>query len=178
MIYARSRRPLATLTVCALGCALGLGALALAATTIPGGTLAGMALLVGAAAALAVTVWAGFRMRAWPSGKLALFRDRLLVIKHRHEMRALWDRMETITLADSASWPSIRLTDRLTINLRYEPPLRFKPAEFGLDASSCRDLILRLRDDPALRGRLPEFDSARDLAVTPVVAGETPDPGL
>ena len=162
----------------ALACALAFGGLALAAANIPGGWLAGVALAVGAGIALGVTGWAGLRLRAWPTGKLALFRDRLLVVKHRHEMRALWDRMETITLADPDTWPSIRLTDRLTINLRHEPPMRFKPAEFGLDASSCRDLILRLRDDPALRGRLPEFDSARDLSATPVVAGETPDPGL
>ena len=164
--------------MCALASALAFGGLALAANSIPGGLPAVVALAAGALVALAVTAWSGLRLRAWPAGKLALFRDRLLVVKHRHEMRALWERMETITLADPASWPSIRLTDRLTINLRHEPPIRFKPAEFGLDASSCRDLILRLRDDPALRGRLPEFDSARDLAATPVVAGETPDPGL
>ena len=29
-----------------------------------------------------------------------------------------------------------------------------------------------------LRARLPEFDSARDLAAAPVVAGEMSDPGL
>jgi len=29
-----------------------------------------------------------------------------------------------------------------------------------------------------LRSRLPEFDSARDLAAAPVVAGEMSDPGL
>ena len=131
-----------------------------------------------AVAGLAVTVWAALGLRAWPSGKLGLFRDRLLVVHDRHEMRALWDRMDTITLADEASWPSIKLTDRLTINLRFEPPVRFKPADFGLEAGSCRDLILRLRDDRELRSRLPEFDSARDLAAAPVVAGEMSDPGL
>ena len=68
--------------------------------------------------------------------------------------------------------------DKQTINLRYEPPIRFKPADFGLEAGSCRDLILRLRDDHELRSRLPEFDSARDLAIAPVVAGEMSDPGL
>jgi hypothetical protein len=167
-----------TLAVCAVACALAFGGLALVALGVPGGWMAAIALGGGAVAGLAVTAWAALWLHAWPSGKLALFRDRLLVIHDRHEMRALWDRMETVTLADPATWPSIRLTDRLTLNIRHEPPMRFKPAEFGLDAASCRDLILRLRDDPALRGRLPEFDSARDLAATPVVAGETPDPGL
>ena len=134
----------------------------MAAVALGGGVLAGMA----------VTGWAASGLRAWPSGKLGLFRDRLLVVHDRHEMRALWDRMDTVTLADEASWPSIKLTDRLTIHLRHEPPIRFKPADFGLEAGSCRDLILRLRDDRELRGRLPEFDSARDLAAAPVVAGD------
>lgn len=125
-----------------------------------------------------VGAWAGIRLRAWPAGKLGLFRDRLLVVHDRHEMRALWDHMETVTLADEAAWPNIRMTDRLTLHLRHEPPLRFKPADFGLEAGSCRDLILRLRDDHELRNRLPEFDSARDLAIAPVVAGEMSDPGL
>jgi hypothetical protein len=39
-------------------------------------------------------------------------------------------------------------------------------------------LILRLRDDSKLRARLPEFDSARDLAISPVVAGELIEPRL
>lgn len=167
-----------TLAVCASGCALSFVALAYGALQLPGGLVAAIALGAGAVAGVVVTVWAALRLRAWPSGKLGLFRDRLLVVNDRHEMRALWDRMDTITLADEASWPSIKLTDRLTINLRYEPPIRFKPADFGLEAGSCRDLILRLRDDRELRGRLPEFDSARDLAAAPVVAGERSDSGL
>jgi hypothetical protein len=43
---------------------------------------------------------------------------------------------------------------------------------------ACRDLILKLRDDPKLRVRLPEFDSLRDLAISPVVAGELIEPRL
>lgn len=174
----RSRRPIATFAGCALASALALGGLAWGAFSIPGGWLAALVFGAGAGAALVVTAWAALKLHAWPSGKLALFRDRLLVVKDRHEMRALWDRMETITLADPGSWPSIRMTDRLTINLRHEPAVRFKPAEFGLDPSSCRDLILRLRDEPAIREKLPVFDSARDLSATPVVAGETPETGL
>ena len=134
--------------------------------------MAAVALGGGAVAGMAVTGWAASGLRAWPAGKLGLFRDRLVVIHGRHEMRALWDRMDTITLADEGSWPSIKLTDRLTIHLLHEPPIRFKPADFGLEAGSCRDLILRLRDGKELRSRLPEFDSARDLTAAPVLAGE------
>jgi hypothetical protein len=78
----------------------------------------------------------------------------------------------------SGSWPNVRLTDRITIHFQNEPPLGFKPAQFGLEPAACRDLILRLRDDVKLRGRLPAFDSARDLAVSPVVAGELIEPRL
>lgn len=178
MIYVRSRRPIATIAVCAAGCTLAVAGLAYAAMQLPGGLVAAVGLGACAVAGLAVTLWAALGLRAWPSGRLGLFRDRLLVVHDRHEMRALWDRMDTITLADEASWPSIKLTDRLTINLRSEPPVRFKPADFGLEAGSCRDLILRLRDDHELRDRLPEFDSARDLAAAPVVAGGMSDLSL
>ena len=167
-----------TIATCGLVCTLAFGLLAYAALQLPGGWVAAVALGVGSILGTAVTTWSGLRLRAWPSGKLALFRDRLLVVHDRHEMRALWDLMDTVTLADEGSWPSIRLTDRLTIHLRHEPPVRFKPVDFGLEAGSCRDLILRLRDDAELRRRLPEFDSDRDLAATPVVAGEMSDPGL
>ena len=54
----------------------------------------------------------------------------------------------------------------------------FKPAQFGLHPVACRDLILRLRDDSRLRGRLPEFDSVRDLAVSEVMSGELIEPRL
>jgi hypothetical protein len=86
--------------------------------------------------------------------------------------------METVTLSEPGAWPHVRLTDRLTISFKNEGPLAFKPAQFGLNPSACRDLIIRLRDDPRLRARLPEFDSVRDLAVTPVVAGELIEPRL
>ncbi len=109
---------------------------------------------------------------------MGFFRDRLVVIRGRHEMRAVWVAMETVTLSEPDSWPHVRLTDRLTINFKNEPPMVFKPAEFGLDPTACRDLILRLRDDSRLRARLPEFDSARDLTVSPIVAGELIEPRL
>jgi hypothetical protein len=152
--------------------------LAFGALGLTGGWVAAVALGAGSAGGLAATVWAGLQLRSWPAGKLAFFRDRILVIQGRHEMRALWSLMDTVTLSDLNSWPRVRLTDRLTIHFRNEPPLGFKPAQFGLQPAACRDLILRLRDDARLRARLPEFDSVRDLAVFPVVAGELIEPRL
>jgi hypothetical protein len=172
MIYVRSRRPIVSLGLSALGCALFFGFLAYGATRIPGGWVAAIALAAGSIGGWAGTVWSGMQLHAWPSEKLALFRDRLLVINGRHEMRALWDFIDSVTLADPRTWPELKMTDTLTVNLRNEPALRFKPAQFGLDSAGCRDLILRLRDEPGLRERLPEFDSVRDLAAPPVVAGE------
>jgi hypothetical protein len=86
--------------------------------------------------------------------------------------------MESVTLTEPNSWPQIRVTDRLTIQLKNAPALAFRPALFGLEPLACRDLVLRLRDDPELRARLPEFDSLRDLAISPVVAGELIEPRL
>ena len=56
--------------------------------------------------------------------------------------------------------------------------LILRPADFGLEPAGCRDLVLTLRDDRALRGRLPEFDSALDLSERPVVTGELITPHL
>jgi hypothetical protein len=167
-----------TLGALGLACALVFGVLAAGALDVPQGWVAAVALAAGALGAGSVAAWSAIRLRSWPSGKLAFFRDRMVVLQGRHEMRALWDLMETVTLSDPHSWPRVRLTDRITIHFRNEPPLGFKPALFGLDPTACRDLILRLRDDARLRGRLPEFDSARDLAVSPVVAGELIEPRL
>jgi hypothetical protein len=87
-----------------------------------------------------------------------------------------------VTLSEPLSprnpWPTVKITDRLTIRFKNEAPLSFKPAAFGLLPVACRDLIVRLRDDPRLRSRLPEFDSVRDLALGPVVAGELIEPRL
>ena len=165
-----------TLGAAALGCALVFCLLAVGALQLTLGSVAAIALGAGSLGALAVAVWAALQLRAWPSGKLALFRDRLLVVSGRHEMRALWELMDTVSLADPKTWPQIRITDQLTINFRNEGPIRFKPVDFGLEAVACRDLILKLRDDASLRDRLPEFDSLRDLAATPVVAGELFEP--
>ena len=177
MIYVRSRRSIVTLGAAGLACALAFGALAVVAM---GAQVwpAGLALAVGALGGVALGAWAGWGLASWPSGKLGLFRDRLLVIQGRHEMRAVWSLMETVTLSEPGAWPHVRLTDRLTISFTNEPPLTFKPALFGLDPPACRDLMIRLRDDSRLRARLPEFDSVRDLAISPVVAGELIEPRL
>ncbi len=176
MIYVRSRRPIVSLGASALGCAVFFGILAFGASRAPGTIIAAVALAAGSLGGAVVAIWSAVRLRAWPWGKLALFRDRLVVIHGKHEMRAVWERMESVTLANPGAWPEIRMTDTLTINLRNEPALRFKPDRFGLEAGGCRDLILRLRDDLSLRERLPVFDSDRDLAVAPVVAGELSEP--
>ena len=178
MIYVRSRRSIVTLGTSGIALALLFAVLAAGAMDLPGGWVAAIALAAGALGAALIAASAGLQLRSWPLGRLAFFRDRIVVIQGRHEMRALWARMETVTLSDPGSWPNVRLTDRITIHFQNEPPLGFKPAQFGLEPAACRDLILRLRDDAKLRGRLPEFDSARDLAVSPVVAGELIEPRL
>jgi hypothetical protein len=177
LIYVRSRRSIVTLGAAGLACALAFGALA-AIAMVADVWPAGVALGTGALGGAALAVWAASRLFAWPSGKLGLFRDRLVVIQGRHEMRAVWSLMETVTLAEPGAWPQVRLTDRLTIRFKNEPPLTFKPAQFGLDPPACRDLMIRLRDDSRLRARLPEFDSVRDLASSPVVAGDLIEPRL
>ena len=180
MIYVRSRKSIVTLGACGLVGALIFGVLTVVAMRLPEaeGWVAGIALGAGALGASAIAIWAAIQVQAWPSSKLGFFRDRIVVVHGRHEMRALWDVMESITLSEPDSWPKVRVTDRLTIRLRNEPPFGFKPAHFGLEPSACRDLILRLRDDAGLRSRLPEFDSARDLAVSPTASGELIKPRL
>jgi hypothetical protein len=178
LIYVRARRSIVTLGLAGLVWTALFTVLAAGALSLPQGEIAAFALAAGAGAGAGLTIWAAFRLRAWPPGKLGLFRDRLLVIESKHEMGAIWSRMESVTLSDPNSWPHVRVTDRLTIQLKNEPPVMFKPALFGLEPAACRDLILRLRDDPKLRARLPEFDSLRDLAISPVVAGELIEPRL
>jgi len=167
-----------TVGVAAASWAVLFTALAVAAFNVPQGATAGFALAAGAAGAAAVAAWAILKFVTWPPARLCFFRDRLLVIQGRHEMRAVWTAMETVTLSDPHSWPDVRVTDSLTIQLKNEAALTFKPAAFGLQPNACRDLIVRLRDDARLRTRLPEFDSVRDLQISPVVAGELIEPRL
>lgn len=175
LIYVRSRRPLLTLAGCALACAAVLMLLGALAWKLPA-TAAALALWAGAAAALTAAGWAAVALKGWPAGKLAFFRDRLVVIEKRRELCALWEQMGAITLADLASWPEMRITDWVTVTFRHAGSIRFKPPDFGLDPGGCRDLLVRLRDEPELRERLPEFDSGRDLEARPLVAGEAAEP--
>jgi hypothetical protein len=167
-----------TVAVSGLVCAGAFGAMAVAAFRLSNEAVAGAAFGVGALASAGLAAWAGLKLRSWPPARLGFFRDRILVIQGRHEMRAVWSAMETVTLAEPGAWPRVKLTDRLTIRFRNEAPLSFKPVTFGLEPAACRDLILKLRDDPKLRARLPEFDSLRDLVVSPIVAGELIEPRL
>jgi hypothetical protein len=178
LIYVRSRRSIVTLGAAGLAFALAFGALAAVAISQPAGWVAAIAIAGGSLGALVIAAWAGWRLSTWPPGKLGFFRDRLVVIQGKREMSVVWAAMETVTLSEPDSWPRVKLTDRLTVKFKNEPPLAFKPAQFGLDPPACRDLILRLRDDSRLRARLPEFDSARDLAISPIVAGELIEPRL
>jgi len=178
MIYVRSRRPIVTLGASGLAFAGLFALLAVGAARLTDGWLASIALAAGSITGLAVAVSAAVKLRSWPLGRLGLFRDRIVIIKGKHEIRAVWNHMEAVTLADPGAWPNVRLTDRLTIHFRNEPPVGFRPAQFGLQPVACRDLILRLRDDAKLRARLPEFDSVRDLAVSEVMAGELIEPRL
>lgn len=142
-----------------------------------------IALAMGAGLGLGLALWAGWQLRSWPPCRLGFFRDRLVVVSGRTEQHALWDRIETASLAapfdwDSGRWSEIRISDRLTVQLRRSKPLVLRPADFGLEPAGCRDLLLTLRDDRVLRGRLPEFDSALDLSERPVVTGELITPHL
>jgi hypothetical protein len=164
--------------VAALGWTALFGLLSAAAFKLPEGQIAGVALAVSAAAGAALAVRTSVQLLSWPPARLCFFRDRLLVIEGKHEMRAVWTAIGAVTLSEPNSWPRVRLTDRLTIQLKNEAPLVLRPAAFGLAPAACRDLIVRLRDEPRLRARLPEFDSVRDLAISPVVAGELIEPRL
>jgi hypothetical protein len=178
LIYVRSHRSIVSLGVAGVAWAAVFGLLALGAWRLPAGAIAAVVLAVGAATGAGVAAWTAFKLVNWPPARLCLFRDRLVVIEGRHEMRALWTSMEAVTLSEPGAWPHVRVTDRLTIQLKNETPLVLRPATFGLEPAACRDLIFRLRDEPRLRSRLPEFDSLRDLAISPVVAGELIDPRL
>ena len=132
MIYVRSHRSIVSIGVAGVAWAAAFGVLALGASRVPEGGIAAIALAAGAIAGAGVAVWAAVRLLSWPRARLCFFRDRLLVIQGRHEMRAVWTAMETVTLSDPHSWPDVRMTDSLTIQLRNEGPLTFKPAAFGL----------------------------------------------
>ena len=163
----------------AAGCAVAVLGLALAHVSatwisLPAGLGAG---------GLALTGWLAWRTSRRPASKLCLFRDRILLIDGGRVTTVLWPSIEVATLASGGLGPwtagDVRLGDRLTLQLRPKGrSLQLRPADFGLEASLCRDLILELRDDLDRRGGLPEFDSALDLRGRPATAGELNRPAL
>ena len=169
MIYARSSRPTLAMALGSLAVGLLLAAAAGGTVLNQPGDWAALYLALASSVPLAFAVRSLLRLRRWPPARLGLFRDRLVVVQGRTEMRALWDGIELVSLADQSEWgaqrwPEISLTDRLTLRLRKERPFSFRPAAFGLRPIDCRDMILRLRDSRELRLQLPEFDSVLDLA--------------
>jgi hypothetical protein len=183
LIFARSRRPAYILA--GVGIAVGLAfALAALLDELRGGEVAlVLGLAAAAAAGLVAAVCVLIRVSHRPAGRVGFFRDRLVLLQGRTELRAQWDKVEVATLTvpqdwSSGRWPELSITDHLTVRLRNERPLEFRPAAFGLEPAGCRDLILRLRDQPELRERLPEFDSVLDLATRPVVSGELIKPRI
>jgi len=177
VIYARSRQPIVALSAGAAALAAACGAAAGWLAWVRG-PVSFVALAAGlAAGALATGAYLAWRALHWPPARLCFFRDRILLFRGRTVTTAVWDRLAVVTLAQASGaktpLPAVKLGNRLTLVL--EPPNRplvFRPVDFGLKPVTCRDLILELRDDPAARARLPEFDSALDLRGRPVTAGE------
>ncbi|TMF29972.1 MAG: hypothetical protein E6I29_07455 [Chloroflexi bacterium] len=86
MIYVRSRRSIVTLGVAGVAWVVVFGALTVAAFAIGGAAVAGLAFAAGAAGGAGVVIWCLVQLFNWPPARLALFRDRLLVIQGRQEM--------------------------------------------------------------------------------------------
>jgi hypothetical protein len=167
LVFARSRRPTFFLAAVSMAVAAGLLALAGWAVALGSGWAAVVAIML-AGVALAVMTRMIRRLRHWPPSRLGLFADRMVLIQGQVEMQAPWELVETATLVSTADgspagWAALRLTDRLTVRLAQGRSISLRPAVFGLEPAACRDLVLRLRDDVYLRGRLPEFDSMLDL---------------
>ena len=178
MIYARSRRSLLRLAAATAALAIACTG-AVAALELTQAASAWVAPLAGlAAGGLAIGGWLVWRARHLRSSQLCLFRDRLLVVQGRRATPVLWERIEAATLAvgGSTRWAfsgaEVRLGDTLTVELDSRRRVTMRPVEFGLEPAACRDLLLRYRDDPEARSRLPEFDSMLDLRGRPVQAGE------
>lgn len=183
VIFARSRRSSVLLATSGLAVAVTFGLVAALVLYSQGLVVAVVALASGAGLGLGLALWASWQLRSWPPCRLGFFRDRMVVVSGRTEQHALWDRVETASLAPpldwtSGRWTEIKISDRLTVQIKRSKALTLRPADFGLDPAGCRDLVLTLRDDRSLRGRLPEFDSALDLSERPVVTGELITPRL
>lgn len=182
MVFARSSRSTVRFALAAAAVAVGLAA-ATGALLARGYGLAGLLVGMLTAVAAAVVGRTVVRLRRWPRSRLGFFRDRMVLVQGRTEVQAPWERLDTVTLADqgdwaAARWPEITLTDRLTVRLRPSRRFSFRPATFGVEPAACRDLMLRLRDEPALRDRLPVFGSVRDLSSMPLHTGDLVRPEL
>jgi hypothetical protein len=156
-----------------VGFACGLLLAGQAPTAVPVAMLAVVAGAIGARQLL--------RLGRWPASRIGFFRDRMLVVLSQHQVQARWSEIELISLADQSewgalAWPAVRLTDRLTVRLRGGGSFSFRPASVGLEPIACRDLMLRLRDQPVLRTRLPAFGLA--FSKGPPHAGELIRPEL
>ena len=175
MVFARSRRP--TFLFAAIALALAAALLGGAAWLLVNGSgWAAMVASMLAGVALAVVARMIRRLRHWPPSRLGAFADRLVLVQGRVEMQAPWEMVETATLAapkdaEVPGWSELRLTDLLRVRLRQGRTFSLRPAVFGLEASACRDLVLKLRDDPTLRAQFPEFDSMLDLETRPIHTG-------
>lgn len=182
MVFARSKRSMVRVAAAAFALTLLLGAASAWLFSLHddlGALVLGMLGVV----ALAVVARMALRLRRWPARRLGFFRDRLVLVLRSAELQAPWDHVQTATLAAQGDWtvtrwPEIDLTDRLTVRLGSRRRFSFRPAAFGLEPAACRDLILRLRDDRALRERLPEFDSRLDVLQRPLHTGELIRPQL
>lgn len=182
MIFVRSRRSAVLIAAVTVAAAVGL-VLATVATALRVSLPAASLEMVPAALAIGFAYRAAQRLRRWPISRIAFFRDRVVVVDRRTEVRAAWEDMRVVTLAEPnewtvATWPEVRLTDRLTIHVRGERSFSVRPRLFGLDPVACRDLMLQLRDSREARDRLPEFDSDLDLEAPPRAVGELMKPRL
>lgn len=148
--------------------AFGLGGLGagLALGLALGGQLL-VAMIVGVVAAVLLGVGTRHfrRLMRWPASRIGFFQDRLLIAHGHHEVHIVWSDLQVATLAAQGEWgvlvwPAVKLTDKLTLRLAGGALVTFRPASLGLEPVACRDLLLRLRDDPIARARLPVFRTA------------------
>ncbi|MFZ0217749.1 MAG: hypothetical protein WAM30_17610 [Candidatus Dormiibacterota bacterium] len=129
-----------------------------------------------------LAVQQSLQARRLRSGRLGIYRDRLVLLQEKREDHVRWSEVETATLGDRSewatlSWPAIKLTERLTIAAGGRA-IRFRPADLGLAPVACRDLVLVLRDDPRVRSRLPAFDPTIPILRQPRRTGDLLRPRL
>src|SRR5262245_38526176 len=99
LIYVRSHRSVMTRGIAALAWMAAFAGLAVEAFRLPQGAVAGVALALGSAGGAVLAARSGFQLLSWPPARLCLFRDRILLIQGRHEMRAVWMAMGAVMLS-------------------------------------------------------------------------------